>query len=183
MKNNKQKIAIAFVAILLIFTVYTGLVKPYMENKEKENIGNTQNEVIPVPNFQFTDSEGNTVDFEDFKGKPTVINFWGTWCNFCVIEMKDFNNLIADYGEDVNFLFLHVPNTAKENVEGVLQFLEDKEFDNITTHFDTLGQGTYMFGINSFPTTIFVDKDGNLFGGIRGLTNYDKVESVLESML
>ena len=184
MKTTKQKFAIGLLAVLLIITVYTGLIKPYIKNKDTGHINsNASSEEVRIPNFQFADREGNTVDFDSFRGKPTVINFWGTWCGFCVMEMRDFNEVVEEYGDDVNFLFLHVANSADTTVESVLSFLSERELDNITTHFDDYGHGTYVFGINSFPTTVYADAEGNLYNAKLGLTNKDQVTKVLDEML
>jgi len=40
-----------------------------------------------------------------------------------------------------------------------------------------------MFGINSFPTTVYVDSEGYLYDATIGLTNYDDLKAVLDSML
>ncbi len=186
MKLNKQKIAIYSVTALLVFSVISGLVLPYIKNRNTETIDKTNNlqeSKIEVPDFVFKDADGNEVHFDDFKGKPVVINFWGTWCPWCVVEMDDFNKAVAEYGEDVNFLFLDVANDESETPEKVKEFLSDKGYDNITSYYDDPGYGIYMFGINSFPTTVYVDKDGYLYDAAIGATNYEKISAVLDNML
>jgi len=186
MKNKKQKIAIFSVMALLVFSIISGLVLPYMQNKDNSAIGPgrlQQEEKITVPNFQFTDGEGNTVDFDNFKGKPVVINFWGTWCPWCVEEMGDFNRLVGEYGDKVNFLFLDVAGNREETPRKVEKYLSDNGYDNITSYYDSMGQGCYMFGLNSFPVTVYVDKDGCLYDAAIGLTNYDSVKQIVDTML
>ncbi len=186
MNNKKQKIAMFSVMALLVFSIISGLVLPYMRNRDNDTIGPgrlQQEEKIAVPNFQFTDAEGNTVDFDDFKGKPIVMNFWGTWCPWCVEEMGDFNKLAGEYGDKVNFLFLDVPNGSDETPDKVKKYLSDNGYDNITSYYDSMTQGCYMFGLNSFPTTVYVDKDGYLFDAAIGLTNYDAVKEIVDSMI
>ncbi len=187
MKDKRQKLAILSVGILLVFSVITGLVKPYIQNKDKDTVGqnNPGQEKVFVPNFQFTDKNGNTVDFDNFKGKPVVINFWGTWCPWCIHEMGDFDKAVGEYKEDVNFIFLDVANGPDETVEKVEKYLTDNNYDNITTYYDTLGYngGVYMFGINSFPTTVYIDREGALYDAAIGATNYEKIKTVLDSML
>ena len=186
MKNKKQKIAIVSVLVLLVVSIVSGLVQPYLQNKNASTIGPgrlQQDELIAVPDFRFTDSDGNTVHFDDFKGKPIVMNFWGTWCPYCVQEMPDFNKLAGEYGDKVIFLFLDVPNSADETVEKVEQFLSDNNLTNITSHYDSFAEGCYMFGLSSFPTTIYVDKDGYLYDAAIGKTNYDAVKEIIETMI
>ncbi len=187
MNNKKQKIAMFTVAVLLVFSVFTGLVKPYIRNKDTGTVDRdgdgTQTEKVLVPNFEFKDGDGNVVEFDSFKGKPIVINFWGTWCPWCVVEMADFDKAVGEYGEDVNFIFLDVANDESETVEKVEKFLADKGYDNIVSHYDDPGYGIYMFGINSFPTTVYIDREGYLYDATIGATNYDSIKTVVDSML
>ena len=186
MNNKKQKIAIFSVTALLVFSIFTGLVQPYLKNKGKDTVNTgrlQQEEKITVPNFQFTDGDGNTVNFDDFKGKPVVINFWGTWCPWCVEEMDDFNTLVGEYGDKANFLFLDVPNGEDETPENVKNFLKDNGYDNITSHYDSMLEGCYMFGLNSFPVTVYVDSEGYLYDATIGMTNYDTVKEIVDAML
>ncbi len=185
MKNKKQKIAIASVVVLLIFSVISGLILPYLQNSGTETVDkNTmQEEKVEIPNFEFKDKEGNVVEFDSFRGKPVVINFWGTWCPFCVAELGDFDKAAGEYGDRVNFLFLDLENSEDVTVEDVLEYLEEKEYENIETYFDNPGYGAYMFGISSFPTTIYVDSEGYLFNAKIGMTDYASVVENIERML
>ena len=70
MKNKKQKIALLAVGLLLVVAIVSGLVQPYMKNKDVETIGPgrlQQDGKIPVPDFRFTDEDGNTLHFDNFK--------------------------------------------------------------------------------------------------------------------
>jgi len=186
MNNRKSKIAIFVVMALLVFSVVSGLILPYWQNRDIDTVdkdSGTQTEKVMVPNFEFMDRDGNVVEFDSFKGKPVVINFWGTWCPYCVMEMDDFNTAVGEYGDDVNFLFLDVANSEEETVEKVDEFLADNGYDNIVSYYDNPGYGIYMFGINSFPTTVYVDSEGYLYDATIGLTNYDDLKAVLDSML
>lgn len=187
MKNKKQTIALISVAVLMIVAIVTGLVKPYLSKQNKPPMQSASqgagNSKLEVPNFQFTDKDGNEVNFDDFKGKPIVINFWATWCGYCVTEMPDFNTLAGEYSEEVNFIILDVVDGKRETVEKGLAFMTDNKYDNIIPYFDTLGQGSSLFGISSFPTTVYIDKDGYLYDATIGLTTYDAAKTVLDKML
>lgn len=182
MKNIRQKIALLSLALLMVVAIVGGLVKPYLSNSGN-SVSQREDGRLIIPNFQFYDRRGNIVDFDSFRGKPIVINFWGTWCTWCVQEMSDFNKLAEEYGDKVNFLFLNVANSADETEADVEKFLADNGYDAITSYFDKAGQGTYVFGINSFPTTVFADSDGGLFDASVGLTEYDSAKRVIDKML
>ena len=186
MNNKKQKIALFTVGVLLVVSIISGLVLPYLRGQNNDTIGPgrlQQEEKLEVPDFRFTDGEGNTVHFDEFKGKPVVMNFWGTWCPYCVKEMDDFNQLVGEYGDKVNFLFLDVPGGTDETVETVEKFLADEGYSNIVSYYDSFTEGCYMFGLNSFPVTIYVDSYGYLYDAAIGMTNYDAVKEIVDSML
>lgn len=89
-------------------------------------------------------------------GGPAVINFWATWCAFCVDEMPDFEAVHQEVADQVRFV-----GVAREelNVERALAFadeigvtyelVEDPEGD-----FFRASRGRGM------PTTLFVDASG-----------------------
>src|SRR5579864_4272837 len=47
----------------------------------------------PAPAVSFTTLDGNTASLADFKGKPTVVNLWATWCQPCLKEMPSLERL------------------------------------------------------------------------------------------
>lgn len=46
-------------------------------------------------NFNFTDSNGKTMQLSDFKGKWVLVNFWAPWCPRCKMEFPELNDLDA----------------------------------------------------------------------------------------
>ena len=42
------------------------------------------------PAFTLSALDGRTVSLDDYKGKPVVLNFWGSFCPPCVKEMPEF---------------------------------------------------------------------------------------------
>ncbi len=182
MKNTKQILAVAVLAVLLVVAVVTGTKKVETTPQTAPQSSNSQKEPVAIPDFNFTDSDGNPVAFSDFAGKPAVINFWATWCPYCVKELPDFDKAMGEFKDKVNFIFLDVADGRQETVSGAKAFLEKQNYENIYSYFDTGLEGVTLFGLNSFPTTVYVDKDGNLYTACIGMTNYDSIVSVLAAM-
>src|ERR1041385_7682386 len=44
-------------------------------------------------NFSVKDLSGNTVDFQNFRGKIVFLNLWATWCGPCRSEMPSIQKL------------------------------------------------------------------------------------------
>jgi thiol-disulfide isomerase/thioredoxin len=90
--------------------------------------------------FDFTvyDREGNKVNLSDFYGKPIIINFWATWCPYCVEEMPLFEEKYKEYGEKVHFLMIDAVDGNREIQEKGEKFIEDGGF-TFPVYFDTDG--------------------------------------------
>ena len=103
------------------------------------------------------DWDGNEVNFSDYAGKPVVLNFWAHWCGPCQMEMPEFNAKYEELEGEVTFLMVHVGadmDAGKEKVtEGGYTF---------PVVFDKDSQVAAFYGVSAFPTSFFIDKEGNL---------------------
>ena len=117
----------------------------------------TEPEPVAAPDFAVLDWEGNTVHFSDYVGKPIVLNFWAHWCGPCQMEMPEFNAKYEALEGDVTFLMVHEGadvESGKEKVtEGGYAF---------PVVFDTDGAAAALYGVNAYPTSFFIDAEGNL---------------------
>jgi cytochrome c biogenesis protein CcmG/thiol:disulfide interchange protein DsbE len=51
--------------------------------------------------------DGERIRLADLEGKPTVVNFFASWCINCERELPDFARAASEFGDDVNFVFVH----------------------------------------------------------------------------
>jgi thiol-disulfide isomerase/thioredoxin len=104
--------------------------------------------------FIVTDLNGNTIKLSELKGKVVVLNFWFTKCGPCVIEMPTLNTLVDEYkNKDVVFLALTF------NKKGVVEnFLYEHEF-KYTIAANAM-DAIRIYGVQSYPTSIVIDKKG-----------------------
>ncbi len=110
--------------------------------------------------------DGGISSLADFRGKPTVLNLWATWCPPCQREMP----ILAD-GQatrpDVNFVFLDQGDTAEQ----VKTFLRSHGLALHNVLLDPKGEGTLEYGLGGLPTTLFFDAEGHLVDAqLGGLT-------------
>jgi thiol-disulfide isomerase/thioredoxin len=111
----------------------------------------------PIPPFKLTTIEGKTISSEELKGKIAVINFWGTWCGPCVYEVPEMQKFYNKYKDNPNVVFLTID--SKEGTEQVKKFMAEKKYT-----FPVLKEGddyVNQVSISGYPTTWFVDRDGN----------------------
>ncbi len=115
----------------------------------------------PAPDFTVTDKDGNLVNLSDFRGKPTIVNFWASWCGPCQMEMPDFQKAYEEYGDEINFLMVNLTDGARETVDSAKEFIESKGY-SFPVYFDTENSNAAMtYGTYSIPVTYFLDSEGN----------------------
>lgn len=159
------------------------------EAGETENAGGNETEsTLPsAVDFQLQDQYGNTHTLEDYKGKTIFLNFWATWCPPCRAEMPDIQKLYETYdreGEEA-LIVLGVagPQMGQEKTEEEIRaFLEENGY-TYPVLMDTTGELFYSYGIQAFPTTFMIDRDGNVFGYISGQLTMDMMESIIHQTM
>ncbi len=144
----------------------------------------TEDDVIPAIDFTLTDQYGNTHTLSDYKGKTVFLNFWATWCPPCRREMPDIQALYEKYSEEedpsVIILGIAAPELGQEqNEEGIAAFLEENGY-TYPVVMDRGGQIFAGYGIYSYPTTMMIDKDGNVFGYATGQLNESMMQSIID---
>ena len=108
--------------------------------------------------FSTTDRNGKTYDdsiFADYE--LTMINFWEPWCGPCVGEIPDIEKLYENY-KDKGLLVIGVysETTMEDEVNDILQS------SNVTYPILTYSTDFDKYDSGYVPTTILVDKNGNI---------------------
>ena len=147
----------------------------------------------PFRNFSGKDFDGNPVDESLFSGNAvTVVNFWFTGCKPCVAELSKLNELndaIKSKGGEVigiNTETFDENKTAMKDATSILKS-QGARYRNISIDSSSAA-GKYASEIMAFPTTILVDRNGNIvgdpmLGGIDNKDNYDTLMKQIQSVI
>lgn len=114
-------------------------------------------EPVAAPDFTVQDWDGNEVKLSDYIGKPIVLNFWAHWCGPCQMEMPEFNAVYEELGGEVTFLMVHMGAAVDDGKEIVTE--NGYTFPVV---FDTESVAGAIYGVTAYPTSFFIDADGNL---------------------
>ena len=109
--------------------------------------------------FTVTDGNGKSVKLSDYVGKPIVLNFWASWCGPCKSEMPEFQEVYEEMGDEVQFLMVNA-TVSGDTVAGAKSFIQQYGY-TFPVLFDTTGEALQVYGVDAFPTTWFLDKEGN----------------------
>lgn len=141
-----------------------------------------QEEKPQLPEFTILDMEGNAVKSTAFQGKPTIINFWATWCGYCKDEMPEFEKAFQKYGDQINFVMIDAVDGQRETIELGKQYVADHGY-TFPVYFDTEMEAVFSCGVRGFPATLFVNADGEVLLGWPGYLDGETLNDMIESML
>ncbi len=142
-----------------------------------------------LPNFTAKDQDGNPFTNEDIaKNDATVINLWFTGCSACIEEMDEVNDLADELKKEdgVDFVSMCTDvNYDESTKEAYERIIKDKKPTYKALAVDYEGEmKDYLENIFVYPTTIVVDKNGNIIGDpIEGtLVSKDQQEKLKENI-
>lgn len=149
------------------------------EEKEKSD-------AVAAPDFTLTDQYGKEHTLSEYKGKTVFLNFWATWCPPCRGEMPEIQELYENYGlneEELVVLGVAAPGIGQEgDVSYVTEFLEENGY-TFPVVMDESGLVFWSYGIQAYPTTFMIDKEGNVYGYVEGALTGEIMESIVKQTM
>jgi thiol-disulfide isomerase/thioredoxin len=112
---------------------------------------------------------------ESLKGKVTLINLWGPWCNYCLVEFPELTKIVEHHSEDSDVQFAFVSfaadgkNASDEHLSETRELLVSKGYrvptytDPTQTTSKSIAALLPTSGV-SFPTSLLVGPDGKVKG-------------------
>lgn len=126
-----------------------------------------------APDFTLKDSAGQTVTLSQFRGKVVFLNFWATWCPPCRSEMPSMERLNEVFASK-DFVMLTV-NIEEDGMAVVGPFLQ--QFPHrFSVLLDTEAEVQSLYGVNRFPETFVIDKQGKIVDRIIGARDWSSLE-------
>ena len=160
---------------------------------EDTDAENNSEDASPFRDFSGQDYDGNTVDESLFSNNAvTVVNFWFTGCKPCVSELSKLNELndaIKSMGGEVVGINTETFDGNQDAIKEAAAVLESQGAKYRNLSIDSASAaGKYASDIMAFPTTILVDRNGNIvgepmLGGIDNQDNYDTLMKQIQSVI
>lgn len=138
-----------------------------------------EQELVMAPDFTVYDADGNAVSLSDFIGKPTVVNFWASWCGPCQMEMPDFDEKYKELGEEINFLMVNMTDGSQETLETATEFVENSGY-SFPVYYDTDMDAAMTYGVSSIPSTYFIDAEGHAVARAQGMIDATTLQAGID---
>ena len=139
-------------------------------------------EPLEVPDFSLPLVVGGDITLSDYKGQVVFLNFWATWCPYCVEEREGLEELHKKY-KDQGLVVLAV-SIDQGSIEKVQKFVETKGLTFLNAH-DNSSQTSMAYGVRGVPATIIIDPSGAALGGVIGPRKWgsDEAYGLVEQIL
>ena len=130
----------------------------------------------PAPKAEFRNAGGKHLTLADFRGRVVLLNIWATWCGPCRSEMPSLDRLQAMHqGDGLTVLAVSVDDGGSPAVR---RFFQQSGVRNLALYLDADGATARAFGASSIPTTLLIDREGNVVGSLVGAMQWDSPDAL-----
>jgi len=131
----------------------------------------------PAPRFSATTTRGEKFNNDSVKGKVVLLEFWTTWCGYCLQEAGFVDRINDAYaGKDLIILAINVGESKKT----VKKYLEQHPRTTRIVLTDDTNLAA-MFEAKVYPIYVVIDRDGNIAGEQRGAAGEGALRGLLAS--
>ncbi|WP_420442364.1 TlpA family protein disulfide reductase [Candidatus Palauibacter sp.] len=112
------------------------------------------------PDAALEDLDGNAVQLLDYAaGKPTLIEFWAAWCEQCEALQPEIDEVVADFGEQVNVVAVAV--AVAQSLRRVRRHAESHgaEYPYL---WDSEGEAVRAYSATTTSIVVILDAEGKV---------------------
>ncbi len=134
----------------------------------------------PAPDFTLQDSRGAMVKLSSYRGKVVLLDFWGTWCGPCKIEIPWFMEFEQEL-KPRGFAVLGV-SMDDDGWSVVRPYIETRKVNYRIVLGNDKVAGLYG-GVDAMPTTFLIDRSGRIAAVHQGLSAKDAFKNEIIQLL
>lgn len=115
---------------------------------------------MPAPDFTLDDLKGNPLSLSSLKGKYVVLDFWGSWCVWCldgIPKMKDYYKKYSSKMEVLGIACRDTHDAWKKAVEK-----NALPWKNVINNDKGGTDVSSIYAVSGYPTKVIIDPKGNI---------------------
>ncbi len=144
---------------------YEGINRMKAQQEAEEKAAKAQSAGVEVADFTLEDINGQPLTFSSLRGQYVLLDFWGSWCYWCIKGMPQMKEYYAKYKGKFEILGIDCGDTSEKWKEAVAKHeLPWKHVINGKGEADV----TKQFAIQGYPTKILVGPDGKIVKTVVG---------------
>ena len=143
-------------------------------NKQQQAPADTQEEAAveqvtettdtPAPDFTLNDINGKPLTLLSLRGQYVILDFWGSWCPWCIKGFPEMKNYYAKYKGKFEILGIDCNDSDAKWKSAVAA----NELPWLQVYNPRDSKVLEDYGIQGFPTKIIIDPKGNIVQTIIG---------------
>ena len=119
-----------------------------------------------APDFTLNDVNGKPITLSSLRGKYVVLDFWGSWCRFCIKGFPAMKEAYAKYKDKVEFLSIACNDTDASWKAA----LDKHRLPWLNVRNETPDNVSKRYGIPGYPTKIILSPEGKILKKVVGET-------------
>ena len=137
----------------------------------------------PAPKWALNDLNGKPVSLAAHKGKVVVLDFWGSWCGPCRMELPHLQKAYDQYrtrGVAFTTVNVEMVDSPAEHKRVASAFMKANGY-TFPVAIDPEGIAVQAHGIESYPTVYVIDKKGKI--RFRNLGYTDGISEIMAAQI
>lgn len=113
---------------------------------------------MDAPNFTLKDLEGKEISLSDFRGKWVILDFWGSWCPWCIKGFPELKETYEEYKKELEVIGIDCNESEADWRAGVKKY----ELPWVNVYNPSDSNVTSEYGVQGYPTKAIVDPEGKI---------------------
>lgn len=113
----------------------------------------------PSEPFRVVGLDQQTFDYEQYKGKWVLIDFWGTWCKPCVAELPRFQKFYDEFAQAHQKELVVLTVACNDSEPKVREFMKKHQYTFPVAMADNTIEKSFRVG--EYPTKVLITPQGN----------------------
>lgn len=161
MRKSVLTLTLLSLAITL-FTACGNKAKPVApaENAQNTKAAAVEDEADMAPDFELPNLQGATTKLSSLRGKYVVIDFWGSWCVWCIRGIPQMKNYYTKYKDKMEILGVDCRDSEDKWRAAVDEY--QLPWPQVYCDDANLRKLGSKYGVQGFPTKVLVDPNGKI---------------------
>ena len=126
-----------------------------------------------APLFSLKDLNGKQVSLSDYKGKPLLLFFWGSFCEACKEDIVLLEKFFKGKKDQFEILTLAIDGGKEKRVKSIVK----KKKVTLPVLLDIKEKTARAYGVRMVPTAFLINREGGMEGKIVGPRDWSSSEA------
>ena len=117
-----------------------------------------------APDFTLKSIDGSDLSLSSLRGKYVILDFWGSWCIWCIKGFPEMKNYYEKYNDRLEILGVDCSDTEEKWKAAVEK--HELKWKHVYNPKDSKVEA--MYAITGYPTKIIIDPEGKIVKTVVG---------------